>query len=105
MRITSLRLLYNQNTGPCTHEWDRYRLIMTVPSSMIQLFPITTGPVCPKITTFGWTTVPVPVNQMRCAPIIASLALTDRDLAAQFDVCTGNRLGMDRYLLLSVYNQ
>ena len=44
------------------HESDRYRLIMTVPSSMMQLFPITTGPVCPKMTTFGCTTVPATVK-------------------------------------------
>ena len=46
-------VLRNQNAGPCVHELDRYRLIITVPSSMMQLFPITTGPVCPKMTTFG----------------------------------------------------
>lgn len=67
MRITSLRLnqcsVIRKAGRPCVHESDCYRLIMTVPSSMIQLFPITTGPVCPKMTTFGCTTVPVQVER------------------------------------------
>lgn len=66
MRITSLRLnqcsVIRKAGHPCMHKPGFYRLMMTVPSSMIQLFPITTGPVCPKMATFGYTTVPVQVE-------------------------------------------
>jgi hypothetical protein len=46
-------LLRNHNGGPYMRVLDPYRFIITVPSSRMQLVPITTGPVCPKITTFG----------------------------------------------------
>lgn len=66
MRITSLRLhqcaVIRRAACPFVYGSDRYRFIMTVPSSIMQLFPITTGPVCPKMTTFGCTTVPAPAK-------------------------------------------
>lgn len=50
--IIKLRLMFHP-TG-----WRRDLLTRIVPSSKMQLFPITIGPTRANIAAFGWTTVP-----------------------------------------------
>lgn len=74
-------------------------------SSMIQLAPITMGPVIANIVALGWTTVPMKVHEWD-EDFTESEDDTRayRDFTSQIHILTHNCFGVNRKLILSGRN-